>query len=261
MIPLGIICVVFGLIVGSFLNVCIYRIPRGISVVAPSSACPTCKKPIRPWDNIPILSFLILGGRCRQCGTRISLRYPLVELANGLLYWAVFSVFGVGWHLPFLFAFVSAMLVITFIDLDVQIIPDVVTLPGIAIGVTAATFLLPDPFSPSSPVGFANAASGALLGFGLFYLIAKVGTALAKTDAMGGGDIKMMAMVGAFMGWKAVLLTTFLGSLSGALIGIAIMIAKGQGRKLAIPFGPFLALGATVSLFFGGPLVGWYLSV
>lgn len=258
---LGIICFAFGLIVGSFLNVCIYRIPRGTSIVSPSSACPACRSPIRPWDNIPLLSFLILRGRCRHCGAKISPRYPLVEFSNGVLYWAVFTLFGIGWHLPFLFAFVSAMLVITFIDLEFQIIPDVITLPGVAIGIAAGTFLLPDPFSPPGPVGFVNALSGALLGFGLFLLIAKVGTALAKTEAMGGGDVKMMAMVGAFMGWKAVLLTTFLGSLTGALVGVVIMIAGGKGRRLTIPFGPFLAFGATVSLCFGGQLVGWYLGL
>ncbi len=255
----GIVSILLGIIIGSFLNVCIYRIPRGVSIVKPHSSCPACKSPIRPWDNIPIVSFLFLGGKCRKCGARISLRYPLVEALNGILYWAVFACFGMGWHLPFLFAFVSAMVVITFVDLDFQIIPDVITLPGILIGVASASFLLPDPFSQQSTVGFTNTITGAALGFSLFYLIAKIGTAMAKTDAMGGGDIKMMAMVGGFMGWKAVLLTTFLGSLTGAVTGIFIMMASGKGRKLKIPFGPFLAFGAAVTLFFGDTLLRWYL--
>ncbi|MGE5239741.1 MAG: prepilin peptidase [Chloroflexota bacterium] len=255
----GVVSFLLGMIVGSFLNVCIYRIPRGASIVKPRSSCPSCKSQIRPWDNIPIVSFLLLGGKCRQCGTKISRRYPLVEALNGTLYWAVLASFGMGWHLPFLFAFVSAMVVITFIDLDFQIIPDVITLPGILIGIAGAFFLLPDPFSRQLTVGFTNAITGAALGFGLFYLIARIGTAVAKTDAMGGGDIKMMAMVGGFMGWKAVLLTTFLGSLTGAVTGIFIMVASGKGRRLKIPFGPFLALGATATLFFGDTLLRWYL--
>ncbi|MBI3592053.1 MAG: prepilin peptidase [Nitrospirae bacterium] len=253
---------IFGLIVGSFLNVCIYRLPRDISIVRPSSACPACNTPIKPWDNIPILSYLLLIGKCRNCGERISIRYPVVELLNGVLYLSVLEHFGTGWHLPILFALVSAMVVITFIDLDFQIIPDIVTLPGIVIGLIGASFLLPDPFTPllhysitpSFPiVGFKNSIAGLFLGGGLFYLIA-----ILSRGGMGGGDIKMMAMVGAFMGWKAIFLTTFLGSLTGSLVGIFLMIFKGKGRKTKIPFGPFLALGALITLFFGADILRWY---
>lgn len=250
---------IFGLIVGSFLNVCIYRLPRNISIIRPSSSCPACNTPIKPWDNIPVLSYIFLKGRCRKCGERISIRYPIVELLNGILYWSVFNFFGLEWHLPFLFVFVSAMIVITFIDLDFQIIPDAITLPGIVIGLLSASFLLPDPFSlqPSafslSFVGFKNSIAGLFLGGGLFYLIA-----ILSRGGMGGGDIKLMAMVGAFMGWKAIFLTTFIGSLVGSAVGIFLMVFKGKGRKTKIPFGPFLAFGSIITLFFGGEILKWY---
>lgn len=250
---------IFGLIVGSFLNVCIYRLPRNISIIRPSSACPSCNTPIKPWDNIPVLGYIFLRGKCRKCGERISIRYPLVELLNGIFYLAVFQFFGFGFHLPFLFAFASAMIVITLIDLDFQIIHDAITLPGIVIGLIGASFLLPDPFSlqPSafslSVVGFKNSIAGLFLGGGLFYLIA-----ILSRGGMGGGDIKLMAMVGAFMGWKAIFLTTFIGSLVGSVVGIFLMVFKGKGRKTKIPFGPFLALGSIITLFFGGEILRWY---
>ena len=262
MIPFEMIFTIFGLIVGSFLNVCIYRLPRELSVVKPRSACPSCSTPIKAWDNIPVISYILLGGKCRKCGEKISARYPFIEALNGLLYLVVFHFFGIGWHMPFLFAFVSAMVVITFIDLDFQIIPDVITLPGIIIGLAAASCVLPDPFSSLngssglnslSVAGFTNSVTGLLLGGGLYYFIA-----IASRGGMGGGDIKMMAMV---TGWKGVLLTTFLGSLTGSVIGIFLMAFKGKGRKTKIPFGPFLALGTLVSLFYGGVIVDWYLGM
>ncbi|MCL5061684.1 MAG: prepilin peptidase [Nitrospiraceae bacterium] len=263
-----------GLIVGSFLNVCIYRLPRNISIIRPSSSCPACNTPIKPWDNIPVLSYIFLRGKCRKCSKRISIRYPLVELLNGIFYLAVFQFFGFGFHLPFLFAFASAMIVITLIDLDFQIIHDAITLPGIVIGLIGASFLLPDPFLNGlnelnnlnklgvntvqtvqnvQIVGFKNSIAGLFLGGGLFYLIA-----ILSRGGMGGGDIKLMAMVGAFMGWKAIFLTTFIGSLVGSVVGIFLMVFKGKGRKTKIPFGPFLALGSIITLFFGGEILRWY---
>ena len=248
---------VFGLIVGSFLNVCIYRLPRSMSIVMPASSCPSCNTPIRPWENIPVLSYIFLRGKCRGCNGRISIRYPLVELLNALFYLVVLKYSGIGWHLPFLFGFVSAMIVITFIDFDFQIIPDAITLPGTVIGVLGAALFIPDPFiithQTSSVVGITNSLIGLLTGGGLFYLIA-----ILSRGGMGGGDIKMMAMVGAFIGWKAVLLTTFIGSLTGSVIGIFLMVFKGKGRKTKIPFGPFLACGSVVTLFFGGRILKWY---
>ncbi len=249
---------IFGLIIGSFLNVCIYRLPRDISIIRPSSACPICKNPIKPWDNIPLLSYIILRGKCRNCGERISIRYPIVELLNGLFYLLILYVFGFGWHLLPLFAFISSMIVITLIDLEFQIIPDVITLPGIIIGLVSSSFLLPDPFlnfnSSNTTVGFLNSFIGLLLGGGLFYIIA-----IVSRGGMGGGDIKMMAMVGAFMGWKAVLLVTFIGSLLGSIMGIFLMLLKGKDRKTKVPFGPFLAIGSIITLFWGGAILKWYL--
>lgn len=276
MIPAGLLIILIGLLVGSFLNVCIYRLPRHLSIVSPGSACPGCATPIRFYDNIPLISYILLRGRCRKCGARISGRYPLVEALNGLLYWSALSTFGIGWHLPLVCAFVSAMIVITFIDLDFQIIPDVVTLPGIGIGVLGAWLVLPDPFlsgggaaimqfsgvSHASPVlGPIQSVIGAVTGFCLFYAIAFVGSMIARTDALGGGDIKMMAMVGAFTGWKGVLLTTFIGSLVGSVIGVVLMLRRGMDRKARIPFGPFLAAGAVISLLYGGIIVNWYLGL
>lgn len=252
---LYIIVFIFGSIVGSFLNVCIYRMPRKLSIILPSSRCPSCNMPIKPYDNIPLLSFLFLGGRCRVCKAGIPFRYPTVEFLNAALYVLVLWRFGFVLHTAVYFIFCSALIVITFIDLDFQIIPDRITLPGIPIGLIAGSFLLPDPFMRYSLLGYKASVIGFLTGGGLFYAVA-----VLSRGGMGGGDIKMMAMVGSLMGWKSVLLTTFLGSLTGAVLGISLMVFKGKGRKTKIPFGPFLALGALVTLFYGQEILNWYLN-
>jgi leader peptidase (prepilin peptidase)/N-methyltransferase len=249
-----IIFFIFGSAIGSFLNVCIYRLPRNLSIISPSSRCPSCNIPIKPYDNIPILSYIFLGGRCRVCKAGISFRYPLVESLNALLYVLVLWRFGFGLQAIVYSIFCSALIVITFIDLDFQIIPDRITLPGILIGLITGSFLMPDPFMRHSLLGIKSSIIGFLVGGGLFYAIA-----VLSRGGMGGGDIKMMAMVGSLMGWKSVLLTTFLGSLSGAVLGIFLMIAKGKGRKTKIPFGPFLALGTLITLFYGQEILYWYL--
>ncbi|HYA12342.1 MAG TPA: prepilin peptidase [Thermodesulfovibrionales bacterium] len=249
----------FGLITGSFLNVCIYRIPRGLSIIIPSSRCPSCNTPIKPWDNIPIVSYILLGGKCRFCKAKISLRYPLVELLNAIMYALILWRFNFGWHTIIYFVFSSSLIVITFIDLDFQIIPDRITLSGIPIGFLAGSFLLPDPFARSSLLGMKESLIGMITGFGLFYFVALIGSAIFKKEAMGGGDVKMMAMVGALTGWKAVLLTTFLGSLTGSIIGILLIVLKGKDRKAKIPFGPFLALGTIITLFYGQEILSWYI--
>lgn len=254
-----IITFIFGSLTGSFLNVCIYRLPRGLSVVTPSSRCPSCSRPIIFYDNFPILSYLFLIGKCRYCKNKISFRYPAVEALNAVLYLLAIWRFGVGWHLPFIFLFCSAMVVITFIDVDFQIIPDTITLPGMFVGLIAGSLVLPDPFARLTMLGFRDAAIGLLAGGGMFYLIAVLSHKILKQEAMGGGDIKMMAMVGAFMGWKAILLTTFSGSLFGSIIGIFLMAAKGKGRRTMIPFGPFLAAGAIITLFLGQEIMSLYL--
>jgi len=254
-----IITFVFGSLVGSFLNVCIHRLPRNLSVVLPPSRCPACSAPVRPYDNIPLISFILLRGKCRHCGAGISVRYPLVEALNAVLFVLVVWRFGLGGHTPFLFAFCSAMIVITFIDLDFQIIPDTITLPGMIVGLIAGSLILPDPFDRFSTLGFRESIIGLISGGTVFFLIAEVSYRILRQEAMGGGDIKMMAMVGAFMGWKSVLLTTFSGSLLGSLVGIFLMVLKGRGRKTRIPFGPFLAAGAIISLFYGQELASFYL--
>jgi leader peptidase (prepilin peptidase) / N-methyltransferase len=244
---------VFGSAIGSFLNVCIYRMPRNMSIIAPASRCPSCNTPIRPYDNIPVLSYILLRGKCRVCKAGISLRYPAVEFLNAVLYALVLWRFGLEWYTPAYFIFCSVLVVITFIDLDFQIIPDRITLPGIGIGLLAGAFLMPDPFVRYTLLGIKASIIGFLAGGGLFYAIA-----VLSRGGMGGGDIKMMAMVGALMGWKSVLLTTFLGSLTGAVIGLFLMISKGKGRKTKIPFGPFLGLGSLITLFFGQEIFNWY---
>jgi leader peptidase (prepilin peptidase)/N-methyltransferase len=254
MTVISIIMFVVGSMVGSFLNVCIYRLPRDLSIIFPSSRCPACGMHIRPYDNIPVISYLLLGGRCRYCKARISARYPLVEALNASLYVLVVWRFGLGWHTPFLFAFCSAMIVITFIDLDFQIIPDSITIPGMLVGLLAGSLILPDPFDRFSILGLRDSIIGLLSGSLAFYVIA-----VLSRGGMGGGDIKMMAMVGAFMGWKSVLLTTFSGSLLGSLVGIFLMVFKGKGRKTKVPFGPFLAAGAIISLLYGQELASLYL--
>ena len=225
-----------------------------MSVVWPSSRCTSCDSPVRPWDNIPLISYLFLRGRCRYCKDKISVRYPVVEAINAFLYVSLLWRYGPGWDFLLYCVLVSSLIVITFIDLDYQIIPDRITLVGIPIGLLAGSLLLPDPFLRASALGYKASVVGFLIGGGFFYLVA-----VLSRGGMGGGDIKMMAMVGAFLGWKAVLLTTLLGSLSGSIVGLFLMAVKGKGRKYKIPFGPFLALGTLVSLFFGQEILIWYL--
>jgi leader peptidase (prepilin peptidase)/N-methyltransferase len=251
----------FGLVVGSFLNVCIYRIPKGLSIVRPASLCPSCGKPVKLYDNIPVLGYIFLKGRCRSCNAGISARYPLVELLNAILYVVVLQRFGfesVSVLMVFCI-FISALIVITFIDIDYQIIPDRISIPGIPLGLLLGSTLLPDPFLRSELLGFKASFIGFLCGGLGFYLIAVLGKLVFRKDAMGGGDIKLMGMIGGFLGWKGVIFTAFLGSLFGSVIGIALIAWKGRKWGAQIPFGPYLALGAVASLFWGQEILSWYL--
>ncbi len=252
--PLYVLSVLFGLIVGSFANVCIYRLPKNESVVSPGSHCPSCGRPVRFWDNVPVISYLVLRGRCRACGEPISLRYPAVEGLNGLLYFLAALRFGGTPATFFYFIFITAMVVITFIDYDFQIIPDEITLPGIPIGLLAGWLILPDPFYRLAGLGLTGSLIGAATGFMLYYSIA-----FLSRGGMGGGDIKMMTMVGAVLGWKGVLLTTFLASFTGSVAGLYLMAFRGKGRKSRVPFGPFLAAGALISLLEGQDVIFWYI--
>jgi leader peptidase (prepilin peptidase)/N-methyltransferase len=197
------------------------------------------------YDNLPILSFLVLRGRCRHCHGAISWRYPLVEIINTGGYVFLLWKFGFGWQFVVYALLFSALVVVTFIDLSHQIVPDRITLPGMVVGAVAAATVL--------PAGLINALIGIFLGGGLFYLIA-----ILSRGGMGGGDIKLIAMIGAFLGWRDVLLTIFIAALAGSIVGLYLMIVQGKGRKYAVPFGPFLALGAIVSLCWGPEILVWY---
>lgn len=254
---LSIFIFLFGLAAGSFMNVCIYRIPKGLSIIRPASRCPRCNTPIRPFDNIPLLSFFILKGRCRACGEKIHWRYPLVELLNGIFWFLLFNRFGASLDvLPVLFL-ISSLIVITFIDLEHMIIPDIITVPGTFLGIALSLFI-PDPFFRLERLGLMNSLAGAITGFLLFFIIAILGSWIFRKEAMGGGDVKLMAMVGAFTGWKGVILTTFAGSLIGSIAGIAIILRK-KTQDTVIPFGPYLAAGAVVSIFYGQEIMGVWL--
>jgi leader peptidase (prepilin peptidase)/N-methyltransferase len=247
-----IVCsIIFGAIVGSFLNVCIHRVPKGESIVAPGSHCPHCKSPIKFYDNIPLVSYLLLGRKCRYCHGVISIQYPLVEGVTALSSFLLFVRFGVSWSYFFYFAFVAALIVITVIDLFHQIIPDVISLPGIGVGLLACLIF------PGLP--FLNSLIGMLLGGGSLFVVGTLYQWLFKREGMGGGDVKLLAMIGAFLGWKAVILTILLSSLIGSITGVIVMVARGKDFKYAIPFGPFLSLGAVISLFYGQAIITWYL--
>ncbi len=250
---LYVLAFVLGAIIGSFLNVCIWRLPLGESIVSPPSHCPACATLIRARDNIPVLGYVALRGRCHACGVRISLRYPAVELLTGLAAMLLLFHFGPSPTLVAYGLFVGALIVITFIDIDHQIIPDVISLPGIVFGVffSALGFAVP----------LLNSVVGVLLGGGLLYLVAVGYHAWTGREGMGGGDIKLLAMIGAFLGWRGVLVTLLLGSFTGAMIGIVLIVARGGDSRLPIPFGPFLALGAVCALFFGDDLIRWYLHI
>jgi len=240
-----------GAILGSFLNVCIGRIPAGESIVSPPSHCPACGAGISPRDNIPLLSYVLLRGRCRSCGAAISLRYPVVEALTGIMLVLLFHRFGPSPQLAVYGVFVAALIVISFIDLDHQIIPDVISLPGIVLGLICAAL--------GQSVPLLDSAIGVLVGGGILYGVAVGYHALTGREGMGGGDIKLLAMIGAFLGWQAVFVTLILGSFAGSVIGIALILVQGKDSRVPIPFGPFLACGALCALAFGDELIRWYL--
>jgi leader peptidase (prepilin peptidase)/N-methyltransferase len=250
---------VFGAMVGSFLNVCIARLPKGESIVRPPSHCPKCKNPISFLDNIPIISFLVLLGRCRACDERISGRYLFVEVLTGFLAAALYYHFGLSLAFFTACVFVAALIVVTFIDLDVRIVPDAISLPGIAVGVVfslVAKYLVGDASEViPSPL---SALTGILAGGGFLFAVAWIYERLTGVDGMGGGDIKLLAMIGAFLGWPSIPFTIFLASLTGSAVGLGVMLATGAGRRLPLPFAPFLCVGAALHLFFGRELVAFY---
>jgi leader peptidase (prepilin peptidase) / N-methyltransferase len=246
------ILVMLGLAVGSFLNVCIHRIPRSQSLMRPPSRCPACEYQLRWFDNIPVASYAAILGRCRKCRTRISIRYPLVELATMALFVVHGEVFGWSALLVPRLLFACAMVVLFAIDLEHHLLPNVITLPGIAIGLISSTVL---------PPGLVDALLGVALGGGVLWLIGEAYYRFSGHEGMGGGDVKMLAMIGAFLGWKLVLITLVLSSVAGSLIGLFVILIKRGGLKYALPYGTFLALGALTASLAGERIVNWYVSL
>ncbi len=242
---------VFGLVVGSFLNVVIHRLPKEESLVLPRSRCPVCQTPIRAVDNIPIISFILLHGRCRSCQNPISWRYPLVEGLTGILFALTVARFGVTLQAAFLVSFLCGLEVVSFIDLDHQIIPNAITLPGIPLGLLSGLLLGQPPFL--------DRLIGSLAGAGFLYLMLFYGGVMYGQEAMGEGDLNLIALVGAFLGWKGVAVTILVGCMVGSVVGLSLMALRRVSRRQHIPFGPFLSLGAVVALFWGGELIAWYL--
>ncbi len=250
---LDLLTVLLGLILGSFLNVCIYRLPREMSIVRPGSACPSCSRAIAWYDNVPLLSYLVLRGRCRHCGAGIPVRYPLIEALTGLVSWLVFLRFGLGIAYCVYFPYAAALLAVSVIDLDHRIIPDQISLPGMVIGVVLAV---------ATPLtGWLDSLLGLALGGGSLLLVGMAYEAVRKQEGIGGGDIKLLAMIGAFTGWKGVLFTIFGGSLIASVVGITLMILRRQNGQVPIPFGPFLSGASFLYILVGDPLIQAYWSL
>ncbi|MEN8211002.1 MAG: prepilin peptidase [Thermodesulfobacteriota bacterium] len=241
----------FGSCIGSFLNVCIYRIPENRSIIFPGSFCPSCKNAIPFYLNIPILSYVFLMGKCKFCKIKISIRYPLIEALTGIFALLLFLKFGLTPSFFYWFVFISTLITISFIDFDHQIIPDIISLPGIIIFASSFYFL------PEMTIK--DTILGILLGGGSLYAVAFLYYLIKKQEGMGGGDIKLLAMIGAATGIKGVIFTIFAGSLLGTIFGVLLMLSsKIKDTKLKIPFGPFLSAGAILFIFYGKELIQWY---
>ena len=252
MIAAAVLLFGLGLVVGSFLNVCIYRLPREESIAWPASHCTTCNRTLRWYENVPVVSWALLRGRCRTCGSRISTRYPIVELTTGALFLAGYLAFGLTPLLAARLLFGCAMVVLFAIDLEHQLLPNVITLPGIVVGLIASAVL---------PPGLVDALIGVLIGGGVLWLIGEAYFRYSGHEGMGGGDVKMLAMIGAFLGWKLVLVTLVLSSIAGSVIGLLVIAIRKGGMKYALPYGTFLALGALVASLAGDAIVNWYVGL
>ena len=250
-LPFVFVLAAFGLLVGSFLNVCIYRVPRGESIVWPASRCTDCGRNLAWYENVPVVSWLLLRGRCRTCGAAISSMYPLVELVTAVLFAASAALYGPSGLLAVRLAFGCALIVLFAIDLRLRVLPNVITLPGIAVGLAASWFL---------PPGWLSSLIGAAAGAGILFAIAEAYCRVRGQDGLGMGDVKMLAMVGAFLGWPLMILTLVFASFAGSIVGVTL-IASGRGSmQAALPFGTFLAVGALVAAAAGDPILAWYLA-
>lgn len=257
---------ILGAVLGSFLNVCIYRLPRGESIAFPPSHCTSCSNPIKFYDNIPILSYLILGGKCRNCSMIISPTYPIIELISAVLTLLAVRQFGISMDTFFYIVLIYSLIVITFIDLEHLIIPNVITFPGIGVGIIFnliitnwgyASDLLDTPDLKNflrliSEVPIMSSILGVLIGGGLLYFIGFLYEVIRKREGMGMGDVKLLAMLGAFLGWQGVIFIVFLSSIIGTVIGLSIILYQRENLKYAIPFGPFLSIAAIIYIFTGG---------
>lgn len=241
-----------GAIVGSFLNVCVYRLPLKLSIVWPASACPKCRRELSWYENVPVLSYAVLRGRCRTCRERIGIRYPIIEAITALMFAAAWWYYGPGLLLASRLVFGCALVVLFAIDLEHHLLPNAITLPGIAVGLAFSLFVEP---------GWWMALLGVVLGGGALYATAEAYYRVRHEEGLGMGDVKMLAMVGAFLGWKLTLMTLMLASVAGSIIGLAL-IAAGRGTmKYALPFGTFLALGAAAAGTIGPAILHWYLGL
>jgi leader peptidase (prepilin peptidase)/N-methyltransferase len=266
-----VLALLLGLVIGSFLNVVILRLPQGQSVSVPRSHCPQCKQQIAWYDNIPVLSYLILGGRCRQCKRKFSARYPFIEALTGAVSVLLFLKFGLTIEWGIYFAFSCALIVLAFIDLDHRILPDVITLNGIWIGILTSVYIAePSPLiarllrlagleSPDPHVvALAASVLGAVIGGGLLWVVAEAYLRFRGIEGMGFGDVKMMAMVGAFLGAPLALLTIMVGSLLGSVVGLIFIKLADKTRQYELPFGTFLSFAGIVAVLYGDQLVRWY---
>ncbi len=240
-----------GLIVGSFLNVCIYRLPRHESVNWPGSHCTACNRSLAWYENVPVVSWVVLRGRCRTCNDPISVIYPIVEVITGVVFLAAYELYALTPLTVVRIAFACAMIVLFAIDLRHRILPNVITIPGIVAGFIASVWL---------PPGWQSSLIGLLIGGGVLFAIGEVYYRTRGVEGMGMGDVKMLAMIGAFLGWPLMLLTLILASFSGAVLGAAMIVSGRGGTKAALPFGTFLAVGALLSAVAGQPIVDWYLA-
>jgi leader peptidase (prepilin peptidase)/N-methyltransferase len=271
---IGVFVFLFGLIIGSFLNVCILRIPAGKSIVLPASACTKCGKEIRAYDNIPVISYLILGGKCRGCKTKISPMYPFVEFLTGVLFLACFYAFGLSVDALKWATFAAILVVLVFTDIRERTLPDAVNFTGLGLALLLSLFVKPTDgtalwlanrvfqFPPPSPVlSLVDALLGAAVGSGLLWLVSEAYFKLRGREGMGLGDVKMMLMAGAFLGAKRTLLTIMTGSILGSVLGIAVILIRRKDADYELPFGTFLGAGALLVVFFGTPVVNWYQSL
>ncbi len=240
---------VIGVCIGSFFNVCIYRLPRGLSLVRPGSKCPKCGVKIRWWDNVPIMSFIVLRGKCRKCGCPISVEYPLVEVLTGICFLLLYIEFGPSLRLLSYGVFSSLLILAFFIDLHHKILPEVITLPGVASGIL---------FSLAAGE-LRQSLLGCAVGAGTVRLIVHLGKFIFKREAMGLGDVALAAMVGAYLGWRLLLVTLFFSFLSGSVVGLILVASKKKGMASEIPFGPFIAGSALAVAFYGPELLQIYL--